>query len=277
MATPVIACARFRVRAGAARADVAAAAARSTAFLERRPGFNAREVGVSADGEWLDVIHWADLDAALAAAATFAGAPGARPFPDRLEAAVVRLRHFESVYRSGAHRPSGAPRRAGGGPPMPPTRTPRLQLAPVDLKPALRRLLSDYLRELATLHGAEAALDAAGHVPYRYFDGYWSEPERLPLAIWLGDELAGFCLLRDTGARWQVAEFYVVPGHRRAGVGAATVAAVEERCRAAGRHRELEAATLPWNDRARAFWLSQGFVTESVDDEQLVHLFDLGG
>ena len=153
----------------------------------------------------------------------------------------------------------------------------RLKVAPPALKAALRRMLTDYLVELAALQGAAPIRDSAGDVPYRYFDAYWSEAERIPLVIRLGDALAGFCLLRDTGARWQVAEFYVLPACRRMGVGTVAVDAVKARCRADGRYRYLEAGTLPGNDRARAFWLSQGFVTESADAEGETHVFDLRG
>jgi len=112
--------------------------------------------------------------------------------------------------------------------------TPRLERAPLSLKPVLRRLLTVYLEELAAITGSLPQRDAAGEVAYRYFDEYWAEPERVPFAIWLGDDLAGFCLLRDTGVQWQEAEFFIVSA-----------------------------------------WRSQGFETESSDDEGLRNVFQL--
>ena len=154
--------------------------------------------------------------------------------------------------------------------------TPRVEPAPIGLKPLLRRLLTDYLVEFAVMEGVAPRLDPDGHAPYRYFDDYWTERARVPLAVWRGAELIGFCLLRDAGERWQIAEFYVAPAHRRQGVGAAIVDAVKRYCRAVGRHRLLEASTLRFNTRAYAFWSSQGFVTESETPRRLVNVFDLG-
>jgi predicted acetyltransferase len=151
----------------------------------------------------------------------------------------------------------------------------RLDPAPLELKPALRRLLTDYLVEFAAMEGVPPELGPDGHAPYRYFEDYWTDPSRVPFAIWLGSELAGFCLLRDTGERWQVAEFFVAPIHRRRGVAAAAVDAAKRYCRADGRHRLLEASTLRFNTHAYAFWSSQGFVTESETPRRLINLFDL--
>jgi predicted acetyltransferase len=152
---------------------------------------------------------------------------------------------------------------------------PRVEVAPIGLKPALRRLLTDYLVEFAAMEGVAPQLDGSGQATYRYFDDYWTDPDRTPFAVWLGRELAGFCLLRDTGERWQVAEFYVAPAHRRKGVGAAAVAAIKAYCGAAGRHSRLEASTLRFNTRAQAFWASQGFVLESETPRRLINVFQL--
>jgi predicted acetyltransferase len=148
--------------------------------------------------------------------------------------------------------------------------------ASIELKLALRRLLTDYLVEFAEMEGVAPRFDADGQATYRYFDDYWTDGARVPFAVWLGAELVGFCLLRDAGERWQVAELYVAPAHRRRGVGAAVVDAVTRHCRAVGRHRLLEASTLRFNGRAQAFWSSQGFVTESETPRRLINVLDLG-
>jgi predicted acetyltransferase len=151
----------------------------------------------------------------------------------------------------------------------------RLERVSFEQKPLLRSLLTEYLVEFDAMEGVERDRDAEGHLPYRRFDQYWTDPDRRPFGICLGDELVGFCLLRDTGVRWHVAEFYVVPAHRQKGVGAFAVAAVKDYCRAANTHRQLEASTLRLNVGALAFWRSQGFRTESEDPERLVNVFDL--
>jgi predicted acetyltransferase len=142
-------------------------------------------------------------------------------------------------------------------------------------KPLLRRLLTEYLVEFDAMEGIKRDRDAEGHLPYRRFDQYLTDPDRRPFGIWLGDELVGFILLRDTGVRWHIAEFYVVPVHRQKGIGAFAVVALKEYCRAAKTHRQLEASTLRFNAGALAFWRSQGFRTESQDPKRLFNVFDL--
>ncbi len=151
----------------------------------------------------------------------------------------------------------------------------RLERAPLALKPILRQLLTEYLLELAPMAGATLQKGSDGQVYYRWFDQYWSDPGRVPFAIWWGADLAGFCLLRDTGLCWHVAEFYVAPPYRRRGAGAAAVTALKEFCRASGRHRCLEACTLHRNLVSLAFWRSQGFTTIGEDDDHLTNVFYL--
>lgn len=150
-----------------------------------------------------------------------------------------------------------------------------LRLVPIHMKSVLRQLLTEYLVEFAAMEGRALARDADGHVPYRYFDRYWLEAERFPFGIWYDDDLVGFCLLRDSGEQWQVAEFYVVPGYRRKGVGSAAVSALKRFCRSDGRYDALEAGTLRFNTRALAFWRSQGFVTVRETSEWLINVCQL--
>jgi ribosomal protein S18 acetylase RimI-like enzyme len=127
-----------------------------------------------------------------------------------------------------------------------------LREAEPDDRETLRRLLADYLFEFDGRTG-----------PYPYFGAYWSEPERLPLLIEADGELAGFCLIRVGNHCWSIAEFSVVPGQRRTGVGRAAVNIVVERASAA-EAAYLEAKVHPDNGRALSFWLAAGF---SVVDE----------
>lgn len=71
-------------------------------------------------------------------------------------------------------------------------------------------------------------------------------------------ELAGFCLIRVGDDGWSIAEFSVVPGQRRTGVGRAAVSIVIERASAAAA-RYLEAKVHPDNGTALSFWLAAGF------------------
>jgi predicted acetyltransferase len=144
------------------------------------------------------------------------------------------------------------------------------------LKPALRRLLTAYLDEFAALTGtAPRPRDDAGHATYGWFDHYWTDATRTPLAIWVGEELAGFCFLRDADDQWRIAEFYVAPPYRRQRVGAAAVTSIKAFCRARGTHALLEASTLLSNAPALSFWHRQGFRTVSVISDRRINLFRL--
>lgn len=151
----------------------------------------------------------------------------------------------------------------------------RLVRASVDDKPILRALLSEYLAELAAVTGTSVTRDEQGHVPYRYFDAYWRDPARIPFGIWLDGEIAGFCLLRDAGDRWQIAEFYVMPAARRAGVGAAAITELKQYCLEEPVHRTIEARTLPENFPAIAFWRAQGFERRGMREGMLVNEYEL--
>src|SRR5688572_14706775 len=91
----------FRMKSGIDNATFIAAVGQSTAFLERQPGFLARQVGLTATGEWADIIRWADLDAALRAAAAFNAAPETQAFNECLERNSVQMRHFRAVAWAG--------------------------------------------------------------------------------------------------------------------------------------------------------------------------------
>ena len=88
----------FRLKPDTDEAAFIAADGQSTAFLEQQSGFLAREVGLTATGEWADMVRWADLDAALRAAAAFNAAPETQAFNACLDRESVQMRHFRAVY-----------------------------------------------------------------------------------------------------------------------------------------------------------------------------------
>jgi GNAT superfamily N-acetyltransferase len=65
------------------------------------------------------------------------------------------------------------------------------------------------------------------------------------------------------------------PDQRRRGIGTFAVAAIVEYCRAAKRHRQLEASTLRVDPAALAFWRRQGFRTASEDPVRLSNVLEL--
>lgn len=88
-----------------------------------------------------------------------------------------------------------------------------------DAKAEVAALMQAYLAEMAEFTGAEPDADGIWHD--RYFDLYWTETTRWPFLIADGDQTVGFALVRLDGEAMQVAEFYIRPGHRRVGKGAA--------------------------------------------------------
>jgi predicted acetyltransferase len=111
----------------------------------------------------------------------------------------------------------------------------------------LARLLADYLFEFD-----------GGTGPYPYFDAYWEEPERLPLFIEADGDVVGLCLIRRRDDGWSIAEFSVVPGRRRGGVGRAAVEVLVARARSEGASY-VEAKVHLDNHEALPFWLAVGF------------------
>ena len=63
---------------------------------------------------------------------------------------------------------------------------------------------------------------------YPYLESYWSDPARYPFLIMSAGQVAGFALVRRLNARneLEMAEFYVVPEFRRAGIGRAAAQAL---------------------------------------------------
>jgi predicted acetyltransferase len=76
--------------------------------------------------------------------------------------------------------------------------------------------MQDYLAELSRYGEVNAA--------YPHFDAYWSEDDRWPYLIEVDDQLAGFALVNKwspshQGTDFAVAEFYILPDFRNAGIG----------------------------------------------------------
>jgi predicted acetyltransferase len=122
-----------------------------------------------------------------------------------------------------------------------------LRRAAPDDRDVVRQLLADYLYEF----------DGRTE-PYPYLDAYWQESERLPFLIDAGGDVVGLCLVRARNDGWDIAEFTVVPEHRRSGVGRGAVEALAGLARTAGA-THLVAKVHPDNRQALPFWLDTGF------------------
>lgn len=89
-------------------------------------------------------------------------------------------------------------------------------------EPLFAHLLDLYAHELSAFHPVEFGPN--GRFVYRDLPSYWQEPGKIPLLITIGENAAGFALVRQirltdrTEPLWDVAEFFVLKEHRRAGV-----------------------------------------------------------
>jgi predicted acetyltransferase len=94
-----------------------------------------------------------------------------------------------------------------------------------------------------------------GRFGYEHLRLYWTEPDRYPFLILVNGDLAGFVFVQK-GSQisadadvWDVAEFFIVRGSRRLGVG--TKAAHEVWKRFAGK---WEVRVINRNKEANEFW-----------------------
>lgn len=88
----------------------------------------------------------------------------------------------------------------------------------------LSNLLELYLHDLSEVFPIKVGAD--GRFGYDHLSQYWTDPDnRAAFLIRVGDELAGFCMMTrgspasDDPNALDVAEFFVLRGHRRGKVG----------------------------------------------------------
>ena len=85
----------FELKPGVEREAFLAAAEATTAFLrEEMGGFRERELMEDESGRWLDVVRWASLEEARAAAATIGTSPRSRPFIEMIDPESVTMLHL---------------------------------------------------------------------------------------------------------------------------------------------------------------------------------------
>jgi predicted acetyltransferase len=133
-----------------------------------------------------------------------------------------------------------------------------INLIPASLehKPLLAQLLELYLYDFS-----EYTLDdlsPQGYYHYWYLDSYWTDPERFPFLIQVGENWAGFALVRqypnpDPLSPYptanNLAEFFVLRKYRRQKVGKTAAYQVFDRFPG-----QWYVAQIPENLPAQAFW-----------------------
>ena len=102
---------------------------------------------------------------------------------------------------------------------------PNIEIIPASLeqKAILANLLELYMYDFSEFVDLEIGPD--GRFGYSDLDIYWAEPARYPLLVYVDNRLAGFALIDGLPRGspdvtvWDVAEFFILRGYRRAGIG----------------------------------------------------------
>lgn len=95
--------------------------------------------------------------------------------------------------------------------------------ATLEEQPVLANLYQLYIHDFTDF--VEQPLGKDGRFAYNPLSAYWTEPNRFPFIVWVGGQLAGFALVKrgsdfsGNAAVWDMADFFIVRGDRRKGVG----------------------------------------------------------
>ena len=87
----------YRLKAGVHRDQFMEVSARATEWLRNRPGYLGRELLEDDSGLWVDLVLWATMDDALAAASAFMEVPQAAAFMDAVEPDSITMLHPRRV------------------------------------------------------------------------------------------------------------------------------------------------------------------------------------
>jgi predicted acetyltransferase len=118
----------------------------------------------------------------------------------------------------------------------------------------ISNLLELYTHDLSDIFDVE--LGDYGRFGYPYLNDYWQDPNRYPFLIVVDGKIAGFILLikqvleqEVKQSRFEIAEFFVLRGFRRRGVGRKAAYMVWDRFASSWRVRVLQT-----NVGAMRFW-----------------------
>jgi predicted acetyltransferase len=149
-----------------------------------------------------------------------------------------------------------------------------------DQEPILANLLELYAHDFNEFHNLELGPD--GRFGYKHLSLYWREPGRYPFLVKVDGQLAGLVLVKRveevSGNEnvWDMAEFFVVRGYRRRGIGTGVAHEVWRRFPGRWQVRVMES-----NGAAHRFWTQaiSEFVGEAIrplsveDDGERWHVF----
>ncbi|WP_294228871.1 hypothetical protein [uncultured Shimia sp.] len=81
----VIEIVRYRIKPEATKEQAVAAWEKSQSFAKAQPGFLARRIAVTVEGDWIDEVEWESLEDATAAAKAF----NPETYPELMDLMVV--------------------------------------------------------------------------------------------------------------------------------------------------------------------------------------------
>lgn len=122
-----------------------------------------------------------------------------------------------------------------------------------DQEPILANLLELYIHDFSEFIPVDVGPD--GRFGYPNLPLYWTDPDRHPVLIRVDEQWAGFVLIvnaeTDSGEQrlWDMAEFFVLRGFRRRGIGQIAAHEVWQRYPGRWQVRVMDA-----NAGARRFW-----------------------
>jgi hypothetical protein len=87
----------YRLKPAVDRDQFLEISARATDWLRQRPGYLGRQLLEDDSGLWVDLVRWATMDDALAAAGAFMEVPEAAAFMDAVEPESVIMLHPRRV------------------------------------------------------------------------------------------------------------------------------------------------------------------------------------
>jgi predicted acetyltransferase len=101
----------------------------------------------------------------------------------------------------------------------------QIELVPAERnhEPILANLLELYIHDFSEFHDSEIGAD--GRFGYGNLPLYWSDPDRRPFLVRMNGKLVGLVFVRrgqnvsDNETVWDMAEFFVLRGYRRRGIG----------------------------------------------------------
>jgi predicted acetyltransferase len=138
--------------------------------------------------------------------------------------------------------------------------------AAAEQEPILANLLELYAHDFSEFHDLEIRED--GRFGYKFLPLYWSDPDRYPFLVKVDGNLAGLILVMRGPAVfgnhvvWDMAEFFVLRGYRRRGIGTLMAHEIWRRFLGAWEVRVMQS-----NVAANHFWAHavSTFAGEKVD------------